>query len=229
MPLTREFKETVQARLRADRKYRKELLREGVECLLAGDLDTGKAVLRDYINATIGFEELSRRTKRPAKTLMRMLSPSGNPQARNLFEVIHHLQRAEGLHFEFHYFPLTKIHKNALTAARAAEAARLQNKFWEMHDRLYRNQKAWADLDDPRPIFVSYARELGLNISQFQADMDSNRVEQAIVADIQKAAALGINGTPTIIIDGQQLRAETTNPDGIRRGINLMLERKAAS
>ena len=100
MPLTREFKETVQARLRADRKYRKELLREGVECLLAGDLDTGKAVLLDYINATIGFEELSRRTKRPAKSLMRMLSPSGNPQARNLFEVIHHLQRAEGLHFE---------------------------------------------------------------------------------------------------------------------------------
>jgi len=77
MPLTREFKETVQARLRADRKYRKELLREGVECLLAGDLDTGKAILRDYINATIGFEELSRRTKRPAKSLMRMLGPSG--------------------------------------------------------------------------------------------------------------------------------------------------------
>ena len=100
MPLTREFKETVQARLRADRKYRKELLREGVECLLAGDLDTGKAILRDYINATIGFEELSRRTKRPAKSLMRMLGPSGNPQARNLFEVIQHLQKEEGLHFE---------------------------------------------------------------------------------------------------------------------------------
>src|SRR6266550_279949 len=100
MPLTREFKETVQARLRADRKYRKELLREGVESLLAGDLDTGKAILRDYINATIGFEELSRRTKRPAKSLMRMLGPSGNPQARNLFEVLHQLQRAEGLHFE---------------------------------------------------------------------------------------------------------------------------------
>ena len=99
MPLTREFKETVQARLQSDRKYRKELLREGVEGLLAGDLDTGKAILRDYINATIGFDELSRRTKRPAKSLMRMLGPSGNPQARNLLEVIHHLQKAEGLHF----------------------------------------------------------------------------------------------------------------------------------
>jgi DNA-binding phage protein len=100
VPLTREFKETVQARIKRDRKYRKELLREGVECLLAGDLDTGKAILRDYINATIGFEELSRLTKLPSKSLMRMLGPNGNPQARNLFEVIGHLQRAEGLHFE---------------------------------------------------------------------------------------------------------------------------------
>lgn len=100
MPLTREFKETIQARIRAGRKYRKELLREGVETLLAGDLDTGKAILRNYINATIGFEELSRRTKRPAKSLMRMLGPSGNPQARNLLEVIQHLQKEEGLHFE---------------------------------------------------------------------------------------------------------------------------------
>jgi hypothetical protein len=100
MPLTREFKETVQARLRSDRKYRKALLREGIECLLAGDLDTGKAILRDYINATIGFDELSRRTKRPAKSLMRMLGPNGNPQARNLLDVINHLQKAEGLHFQ---------------------------------------------------------------------------------------------------------------------------------
>lgn len=58
------------------------------------------SLLRDYINATIGFEELGRRTKRPAKSLMRMLGPTGNPQARNLLEVIGHLQRAEGLHFE---------------------------------------------------------------------------------------------------------------------------------
>ena len=100
MALTREFKETVQARTTQDRQYRKELLREGVECLLTGDLDTGKAILRDYINATIGFEELSRLTRRPAKSLMRMLGPKGNPQARNLFEVIGHLQRAEGVHFE---------------------------------------------------------------------------------------------------------------------------------
>lgn len=105
MPLTREFKETVQARIKRDRKYRKELLRECMECLLAGDLDTGKAILRDYINATIGSEELSRLTKLPSKSLMRMLGPNGNPQARNLFEMIGHLQRAEGLHFELSLKP----------------------------------------------------------------------------------------------------------------------------
>lgn len=100
MPLTRDFKATVQARLARDPKFRKELLRESVECLLAGDLETGKALLRDYINATIGFEELSDLTRTPPKSLMRMLGPKGNPQARNLLDVIAHLQRAEGLHFE---------------------------------------------------------------------------------------------------------------------------------
>ena len=100
MALTRDFKETVQARLAHDPEYRRELLREGVECLLAGDLDTGKATLRDYINATVGFEELSRLTRRPTKSLMRMFGPKGNPQARNLLEVIGQLQRTEGLQFE---------------------------------------------------------------------------------------------------------------------------------
>ena len=100
MPLTREFKQTIQARLARDSEFREELLREGVECLLSGDLETGKAVLRDYINATIGFEKLSDLTHKPTKSLMRMLGPKGNPQARNLFEVIGHLQKAEGLRFE---------------------------------------------------------------------------------------------------------------------------------
>ncbi len=100
MALTRDFKATVQARIGQDPEYRKELLREGVECLLTGDLDTGKAMLRDYINATIGFEELSRLTRRTAKSLMRMLGPRGNPQARNLLDVIGHLQRTEGVQFE---------------------------------------------------------------------------------------------------------------------------------
>src|SRR6266853_5703429 len=89
----------------------------------------------------------------------------------------------------FHHFPLMKIHKNALAAAHAAEAARNQNKFWEMHDRLYRNQKEWAEQDDPRPVFMSYARQLNLNIDQFKQDMESNQIDQRISADIQRGAS----------------------------------------
>ncbi|MGD9537587.1 MAG: transcriptional regulator [Alphaproteobacteria bacterium] len=100
MALTGEFHETVQARAARDAGFRKALLQEGIKCLLAGDVETGKAVLRDYINATIGFEELGAATKRSAKSLMRMFGPSGNPQAKNPFEVVACLQRREGVRLE---------------------------------------------------------------------------------------------------------------------------------
>lgn len=100
MALTRDFKQTVQDRISRDPAFREALLREGIECMLSGDLDTGKAVLRDYINATIGFEKLGNLTHKPPKSLMRMFSVKGNAQARNLLEVIGYLQKAEGLQFE---------------------------------------------------------------------------------------------------------------------------------
>ena len=100
MPLTRDFKETVQARARRDPAFREGLLKEGVECLLAGDVDAGKIILRDYINATIGFEELSSLTNKPSKSLMRMFGPNGNPHARNLFDVISRIQQYQGVHLE---------------------------------------------------------------------------------------------------------------------------------
>jgi DNA-binding phage protein len=98
MPLTREFKETVKARAERDPRFRAALLKEAVELLLEGDLETGKAVLRDYINATVGFDKLARATGTPAKSLMRMLGPNGNPRAENLLTMIAKLQRITGLH-----------------------------------------------------------------------------------------------------------------------------------
>ena len=100
MALTRDFKETVQARAQGDPGFREALLREAVDALLAGEVDLGRAVLRDYINATIGFEELGSHINKPAKSLMRMFSPTGNPQARNLFEVLRHIQRQEGVRLQ---------------------------------------------------------------------------------------------------------------------------------
>jgi DNA-binding phage protein len=100
MALTRDFKETIRARVKRDPGFRKALLREGIENFLSGDVETGKIILRDFINATIGFTKLSDATHRSAKSLMRMLGPRGNPQARNLFEIVAYLQHAEGVRFE---------------------------------------------------------------------------------------------------------------------------------
>jgi len=100
MALTRDFKETIQARVRRDPAFRKELLREGIESFLAGDVETGKTVLRDYINATVGFRQLAEVTHRSPKSLMRMFGPSGNPQARNLFEIMQYLQKKERVRFK---------------------------------------------------------------------------------------------------------------------------------
>ncbi|KUM44979.1 helix-turn-helix domain-containing transcriptional regulator [Pseudomonas sp. EpS/L25] len=97
MALTRYFKETVQARVQADPKFRDALFTDGIETMLAGDVDNGKAILRDYIKATVGFEQLAAETGSSPKSLIRMFGPTGNPQARNLFTVISHLQRHAGL------------------------------------------------------------------------------------------------------------------------------------
>ena len=100
MPLTRDFKVTVRERLQRDPGFREALLKEAVDCLLSGDVETGKSLLRDHVNATIGFIDLGGLTGKSPKSLMRMLSPNGNPHARNLFEIIGYLQEREGVHLE---------------------------------------------------------------------------------------------------------------------------------
>jgi hypothetical protein len=100
MPWTRDFKETIRARVKRDPGFRKALLQEGIENFLSGDVETGKIILRDFINATVGFSKLSDVTRHSAKSLMRMFGPGGNPQARNLFEIVAYLQREEGVRFK---------------------------------------------------------------------------------------------------------------------------------
>ena len=102
MPLTHDFKETIRVRVRAQRDsdFRQALLREAVECVINGDLATGKAVLRDYVNATVGFQKLEKRTQIPAKSLVRMLGPKGSPSAANLSSILTALQKTEGVQFE---------------------------------------------------------------------------------------------------------------------------------
>ena len=133
------------------------------------------------------------------------------------------------LNFVFRNFPLPTLHKNAIAAAQAAEAARVQDHFWEMHDLLYENQDKWKDEVDPKPIFLKFAADLKLDTSRFARDMGDKQVQFRIDADRDAAAQQGIEGTPTIVIDGRQLRPEVTNPEGIRKGIEVMMARKVAS
>ena len=97
MPLTRSFKDTVKARAERDPEFRVGLFLEAVEALLSNDLETGKALLRDYINATVGFQALADELDKSPKSLMRMLSDKGNPRADNLLGMIGHLKKREGV------------------------------------------------------------------------------------------------------------------------------------
>jgi hypothetical protein len=103
MGLTRDFKKTVRELAMAEPSFRRALLKESIELFSSGDFQTGKIVLRDYINATVGFQALGNALNLIPKSLMRMLSPSGNPRARTLFEIMSFLQKEEGVSFTLQF------------------------------------------------------------------------------------------------------------------------------
>lgn len=105
MALTRDFKTTIRERVQRDPKFRKELFREALEAMLSGEIELAKTILRDFINATVGFTELAAATHIPPKSLMRMFGPHGNPRAANLFEVVSFLQRRERVRFHVNSEP----------------------------------------------------------------------------------------------------------------------------
>lgn len=108
------------------------------------------------------------------------------------------------IQFQFRNLPLTSLHQNAFVAARAAEAADLQGKFWQMHDLLYTNQTAWAQSSNPQPIFENYAKQLGLNITKFKSDYLSDFVNNRINADMAAFQKTGKDqATPTFFINGK--------------------------
>jgi hypothetical protein len=97
MPRTKSFEALVQQHVATDPAFADALLREGIETMLGGDIETGKIILRDYIKATVGFEKLGQATDTPPKSLIRMFGPRGNPQAKNLFNVLGYLQKRAGV------------------------------------------------------------------------------------------------------------------------------------
>lgn len=110
------------------------------------------------------------------------------------------------IYFQFRNLPLTQLHPNAFAGARAAEAANLQGKFWQMHDMLYApaNWLVWTNAKDPTPDFENYAKQLGLNATQFQQDYTSQKVNDLVTADLDAFTKTGNpEQTPTFFLDGQ--------------------------
>jgi protein-disulfide isomerase len=136
-------------------------------------------------------------------------------------------QYGERLRFVFRQYPLSTMHPHALVAAQAAEAAGLQGRFWEMHDRLYENQQKWSAEVDPRPLFINYARDIGIDVDRFISDMNGQQVKARVTSDRLRGSSMGVTGTPTLFINGRMLRPEAMTPEGIRTAIDTMLGKPA--
>ncbi|MCA1635446.1 MAG: thioredoxin domain-containing protein [Acidobacteria bacterium] len=134
------------------------------------------------------------------------------PPCGNLHPVLQKIEDdyGERVRVVFRNYPLQQMHKNAFTAARAAEAAALQGKFWQMHDMIYEGQKQWSESPEPRPIFNSYASRIELDVEKFKADMEHSTVTSRIIADFERGGSLGVKGTPTIFLNGRELTVEKT-------------------
>lgn len=149
------------------------------------------------------------------------------PPCGELFPELKTLEKQYGdqIRLVFRQFPL-QMHKHAILAAKAAEAAGLQGRFWEMHDMLYQNQLSWSVAEDVRPVFLQYARMLGLDVDRFVRDIDGPEVSSRIIADTERGKAAGVEGTPTVFLNGRQLRPEVVTLDGLRMAIDYSLGKK---
>lgn len=144
-----------------------------------------------------------------------------------LFPVLETLEKEFGdrLVVVFREHPL-RMHKFALDAARAAEAAGFQGKFWEMHDMLYRNRGTWVPAAYVRPYLNEYATALQLDLDRFKEDMDAKKVADRIVADQARGDSLGIDRTPVVFVNGEKIPVVDINEKGLRAAIEKALAPK---
>ncbi|MCD5389836.1 MAG: DsbA family protein [Candidatus Pacebacteria bacterium] len=106
---------------------------------------------------------------------------------------------------EYRHFPLRSIHPNAQIAAQAAEAAGIQGKFWEMHDKLFENQAEWSKSFNPKKYLKQYAEEVGINVDRFTFDLESVKVKEIVNAQYKEAETLQLPGTPAFVFNGEKI------------------------
>ncbi|MBC7911577.1 MAG: thioredoxin domain-containing protein [Pyrinomonadaceae bacterium] len=129
-------------------------------------------------------------------------------------------QYGDKLVVSFRQFPLAQLHKHAYDAARAAEAAGLQGKFWEMHDMLYEKQKEWEFAVDGRTVFTDYARTLGLDVERFSRDIGGDVATGRVTLDMRRGKSMGVMGTPTVFINGKLVGEK----DMTRAGLTMLID-----
>ncbi|MDE1970595.1 MAG: thioredoxin domain-containing protein [Patescibacteria group bacterium] len=124
------------------------------------------------------------------------------------------------IQFVYRNFPLPQ-HKNAKLAIAAAYAADKQGRFWEMHDALFEHQPSWAESNNAEALFITYAGDLHLNVTQFTSDLHSPEIQQRVDSDYEQAVKAGINSTPSFFLDGARIQPQ--NYDAFKSAIDKEL------
>ncbi len=135
-------------------------------------------------------------------------------------------EHGDNLRFEYRHFPLINIHPQAVPAAKAAEAAGVQGKFFEMHDKLFENQNTWSKSSNPTGLFRQYAEEIGLDMDLFNRHMGSSIIADAINESFNDARGRGFTGTPTLLLNDKEM--EFTSFDEFRSQIEAAIEAAAS-
>lgn len=149
---------------------------------------------------------------RDAKVVLIEYSDLQCPACAAYYSVMNELHAAypDTLSVVYREFPLRGVHQNADNAANAAEAAGIQGKFWDMHDQLFKNQSAWANLSDPLETYVGYAQQIGLDVTKFRSDYASQTVKDKVNQQLQSGEAAKVNSTPTFFLQGVSVKPDAS-------------------
>lgn len=163
------------------------------------------------------------RGNRDAKVVLIEYADLQCPACGSFYPVLKTLEEefSEDVAFVFRHFPLISIHPNAFSAARAAEAAGKQGKFWEMHDLLFERQNDWGQITtNQQSLFEQYANDLDLNMETFKTDFAGTAVADRINRDVESGTQFEVRSTPTFVLNGEKIE----NPSGLEAFRKLLEE-----
>jgi protein-disulfide isomerase len=156
-------------------------------------------------NQALLVKDNSNQTNKDGKIAVVEFADYQCPSCGSVYPIVKQLMHdyKDRVNFVFRHFPLSQ-HKNAFSAAYAAEASGAQGKFWEMEDKLFTNQSNWSEVNNPKDIFAGYAKDIGIDEERFKNDYDNKVGEDKIRSDQNDGISLGVDSTPTFFINGKK-------------------------